>query len=130
MLKFNFEAEDFDVQELLSQFNLEPAQEGITVEVVSAEKAADGKRPFWVDVLSVITVANVSLAVLTGTIAFLVREGLTKLKEQAFGDPYILVRFINGGKKKIEHDKGPTAIAEELVELVSKGEVVSIEFKY
>ena len=129
MLIFKFKATDFDLHELYDQLNKEKTEDGISFEFTKEEVATDGQRAFWEDVLSVITVANVSKAVLTGSLSFLVKEGLSKAKEIAFSEPYILVRFSNGGKRKILYDKGHNAIAQELIDLVSNGDVVSTEFK-
>ena len=130
MLNFNFKAEDFDLQELLDQVDSKQlSHEKIKIEIVKSEVAKDGQRPYWEEILSVITVANVSKSILVGTISFFIRKGLAKVEDLAFSEPHILVRFSNGGKRKILKDKGEKAIAEELIDLVSKGDVISIEFK-
>jgi hypothetical protein len=129
MLILNFESEEFDVRELQSALQNSSIPEGISVTVKEAPKAEEGKRPVYNDILEIAARVDVPVEVLKFTLTSAVSFAFGKLSASMFAQPYILVRFANGAKRKILYDKGDAAIVEELLGYVQQGDVTRIVFK-
>ena len=129
MTILRFESEDFDVHDLLFEFQQTPLPDGVTVAVNQSAIATKDERTIYVDILEVASRIDVNEELLRLILTSAVTFGFVKIKNLIFAKPYILLRFRNKASRKIEYDKGDAAIVEELMGYIEKGDVESVVFK-
>lgn len=129
MLTLSLESEQFDVRELQLALQSSPLPDGISVTFKEADKAEEGKRPVYNDILEIAARVDVPVELLTHTVTSVVTYAFGKLTASMFAKPHILLHFSNGAKRKILYDKGDAAIVEELLGYVQQGDVTRVVFK-
>jgi len=152
MMTLRFESEDFNVRDLLAALEQTSIPDGISVSIKASIEAKSDKyqvsadrkksntsptkpekkedeRPVFSDTLEVISKMDVTEEAIKLVFNSVLIYAFVKIKEMAFAEPHIVIRFNNGAKRKIIYDKGNSAIAEEILSYVKKGDVTSIEFK-
>lgn len=129
MITIRFESGDFDIRDLPAELQAHPLPDGVSISLKKSEEAKEGERPVIVDILEVVFKIDVTEEALKLALTSVLTVAFLKIKSIAFADPHILIRFNNGAKRKIPYDKGDSAIVEELLSYIHRGDVKSVAFK-
>ena len=127
MITIQLVSEDFSAQELMEHLHKEGLLQGLQVEIIPVKKEGLFNLE---DLLQFLASDEFGQKVLFEALKETFKFALKKAYNNAFPNPHILIRFLNGQEKKILYEgKSDASIVKELLAEISDGEVVQVFFK-